>query len=46
MDFSLSSRCQEFRERLLTFMDERVYLAERTWHEQIEASGDRTFIRP
>ena len=29
MDFELSDRCKDFRERLLAFMDERVYPAER-----------------
>ena len=28
MDFELSDRCNDFRERLLAFMDERVYPAE------------------
>jgi acyl-CoA dehydrogenase len=40
MDFELSDRCQELRERLLAFMDESVYPAERVYHEQLLAAGD------
>jgi acyl-CoA dehydrogenase len=40
MDFELTDRCQALRERLLAFMDERVYPAERVYHEQIASSGD------
>jgi acyl-CoA dehydrogenase len=40
MDFEFSDRCNELRERLLAFMDERVYPAEPLYHEQLEASGD------
>jgi acyl-CoA dehydrogenase len=40
MDFELTDRCQALRERLLAFMDERIYPAEQTYHEQIVASGD------
>jgi acyl-CoA dehydrogenase len=40
MDFELSDRCKELRERLLAFMDEHVYPAERVYHEQLLASGD------
>ncbi len=40
MDFELSDRCQELRERLLAFMDEHVYPAESVYHEQLVASGD------
>lgn len=40
MDFSPSERCQEFRERLLAFMDERVVPAEPVYEEQLQASGD------
>ena len=35
MDFELSDRCQDFRERLLAFMDERVYPAEHVYEEQL-----------
>jgi acyl-CoA dehydrogenase len=40
MDFELSDRCKELRERLLAFMDEHVYPAESVYHEQLLASGD------
>jgi acyl-CoA dehydrogenase len=40
MNFELTDRCQELRERLLAFMDEHVYPAERVYHEQLVASGD------
>jgi acyl-CoA dehydrogenase len=40
MDFELSDRCQDFRERLLAFMDERVYPAERVYEEQLREAGD------
>ena len=40
MDFELTDRCQALRERLLSFMDERIYPAESVYHEQIATSGD------
>src|SRR4051812_27175468 len=40
MDFELTDRCQDFRERLEAFMDERIYPAEPVWHEQLVAGGD------
>jgi acyl-CoA dehydrogenase len=40
MDFELSDRCQDFRERLLAFMDERVYPAEPVYEEQLRQAGD------
>ena len=40
MDFELSDRCEDFRERLLAFMDERVYPAEALYEEQLLAAGD------
>ena len=40
MDFELSDRCKDFQERLGAFMDERIYPAERIWHEQLVAGGD------
>src|SRR3954469_17584868 len=40
MDFELTERCKDFRERLEAFMDEAVYPAERVWHEQLVAGGD------
>lgn len=46
MDFALSSRCQEYRERLLAFMDERVYPAEAVFERQIAESGNPHFHTP
>ena len=46
MDFELTDRCQELRERLLAFMDEHVYPAEPVYHEQLVASGDPHFHPP
>ncbi|MGD9867193.1 MAG: acyl-CoA dehydrogenase family protein [Hyphomicrobiales bacterium] len=40
MDFKLSSRTEDYRARLLAFMDAHVYPAERVYLEQLEA-GDR-----
>jgi acyl-CoA dehydrogenase len=40
MDFELSDRCQDFRQRLLAFMDEHVYPAEAVYEEQLLAAGD------
>jgi acyl-CoA dehydrogenase len=40
MDFELSPRCQDFRERLLAFMDEHVLPAEAVYEEQLRAAGD------
>jgi acyl-CoA dehydrogenase len=40
MDFELSDRCKDFRERLLAFMDERVYPAEPVYEEQLLDAGD------
>ena len=46
MNFALSDRCQQLRERLLTFMDEHVYPAESVYHEQLVASGEPHFHPP
>ena len=40
MDFELSPVASELRERLLAFMDERVYPAEQVARDQMAASGD------
>jgi acyl-CoA dehydrogenase len=40
MDFELSDRCKDFRERLAAFMDERVYPAEQVYEEQLREAGD------
>ncbi len=39
MDFALSDRAQDFRQRLLAFMDEHVYPAEPVWAEQVREAG-------
>ena len=46
MDFALSPRAAELREKLLDFMDSHVYPNEELFHEQIEESGDRHFNPP
>jgi acyl-CoA dehydrogenase len=46
MDFELTDRCKELRERLLAFMDEEVYPAESVWHEQLVESGDPHYHPP
>ena len=46
MDFELTDRCKELRERLLAFMDEHVYPAEPVYHEQLLASGEPHFHPP
>lgn len=40
MDFSYSPKVEEYRERLLRFMDEHVYPAESVYAKQMEESGD------
>ena len=40
MDFALSPTCQGLRDRLLEFMDERVYPAEAVYREQMAAADD------
>ena len=37
MDFELSDKAKDYRERLLAFMDERIYPNERVWAQQVEA---------
>src|SRR3981081_4432373 len=46
MDFELTDRCQELRDRLLAFMDEHIYAAEAVYREQIAESGDPHFHPP
>jgi acyl-CoA dehydrogenase len=46
MDFGLTDRCQDLRERLFAFMDEHVYPAESVYEEQILSSGDPHFHPP
>lgn len=38
--YELSERGQEYRKKLLTFMDEHIYPAEPVYREQMDASGD------
>ena len=40
MDFSNTERSIDYQNRLTAFMDECVYPAEATYHEQMDASGD------
>jgi acyl-CoA dehydrogenase len=40
MDFSLTPKLQDLRDRLIGFMDEHVYAAEKIAAEQVHASGD------
>jgi acyl-CoA dehydrogenase len=40
MDFELSDRAKELRERLLAFMDEHIYPNESVYHEQLIESGN------
>ena len=40
MDFALSDRCLEYRERLLAFMEERILPSEALYEEQRAASGN------
>jgi acyl-CoA dehydrogenase len=46
MDFSYTPKVEDFRERLLRFMDDHVYPAEPTYREQMEESGDPDFHPP
>jgi acyl-CoA dehydrogenase len=40
MDFSLNPKVDDLRKRLVAFMDEHVYAAEKVAAEQVHASGD------
>ncbi len=46
MDFELTDRCNELRERLLAFMNDHVYPAESVYHKQLLASGNPHFHPP
>lgn len=46
MDFELSERAQQYRDRLLAFMDEHVYPSEAVFYEQMAASGNANFHPP
>lgn len=41
MDFAFSQRCEEFRERLLAFMDAHVYPAEAVYAQQVASQESR-----
>ena len=45
VDFELTDRAKDFQERLLAFMDEHVYPAERVWVEQVR-SADTPHVHP
>ena len=46
MNFELSERAHDFRERLLAFMDEHVYPAEPVWSEQMRGADTPHFHAP
>jgi acyl-CoA dehydrogenase len=46
VDFSLTPRAQDLKERLLAFMDERIYPAEQVYEEQMKEAGDPEFNPP
>lgn len=46
MDFAYSDRCKDYQQRLLAFMDEKVYPAEAVYAQQILESGDPHFQPP
>jgi acyl-CoA dehydrogenase len=46
VNFELSDRAQDFRERLLAFMDEHVYPAEPVWLEQMAAAETPHYHAP
>lgn len=46
MDFAFSDRCNEYRDKLLEFMEEWIYPNESVHDAQIEESGDPHFYPP
>ena len=40
MEFALTPRCEEYREKLLAFMDEKIYPAEPVFEQQLEEAGN------
>ncbi|NMN98340.1 acyl-CoA dehydrogenase family protein [Antrihabitans stalactiti] len=46
MEFEFSDRCKEYREELLTFMDEHIYPAEGVYAAQMAESGNPNFHPP
>ena len=41
MEFTYTDRCNEYRQKLLAFMDECIYPNESVYEAQLEASGSR-----
>ena len=39
MDFAYSKRCENLRERLLSFMDTHVYPNERRYKDEVDRNG-------
>jgi len=39
MDFAYSKRCEDLRERLLSFMDTHVYPNERRYKDEVDRNG-------
>src|SRR5947208_11529883 len=46
MDFELTDRAKDFRERLLAFMEEKIHPAEAVWLEQMRAADSPHFHAP
>ncbi|MFQ6018405.1 MAG: acyl-CoA dehydrogenase family protein [Kiloniellaceae bacterium] len=46
MEFAYSPKVEDYRARLLGFMDEVVYPSERAFFEQLEANADRWAVPP
>jgi acyl-CoA dehydrogenase len=46
MDFSLGPKVEDLRHRLIAFMDEHVYAAEKVASQQVHASGDEHLEPP
>jgi acyl-CoA dehydrogenase len=46
MDFEASKRCQDFQQRLTSFMDEHVYPAEAVYERELRDSGNPHFQPP
>ncbi len=46
MDFAYSPKVEEWRSRLLQFMDEFIYPAEPVYRQQMEEAGDPHFVPP
>ena len=40
MDFELTDRCKEYQERVLAFMEERIYPAEAVYEQQMREASD------